>query len=58
MAVEDSIPVTGVGHTRLDIDWEEGSKELKNHHRKRTSIKFMVAFGSGLFFAMPIGFHE
>ena len=33
MAVEDRIPVAGVGYTRLDIGWEEGSKELKNRHR-------------------------
>ena len=33
MAVEDSIPVTGVEYTRLDMDWEEGSMELKSHHR-------------------------
>ena len=33
MAVDNCIPVTVVGETRLDIGWEEGSEELKNRHR-------------------------
>ena len=33
MAVKDSIPVAVVRYTRLDKGWEEGSEELKNHHR-------------------------